>query len=389
MSYFNCLNAAEKSKIFFLPPASTLSNTGREVLACALGAVLYMPASSPEIFNKLFKKKIAGLITTVLCLEDAIGDQQVASAEQNLVKQLTALQKVKKLNQPPFIFVRVRNGAQLKRLVKTLGAALPVLTGFVFPKFEPSTGWQYFEELKRVNQFLEQPLYGMPILESAGIIQLETRSADLLQIKTVLDIYKDLVLNIRIGATDLSGYYGIRRSSEFTIYDIALIKDCIAAIINVFGRCPDDYVISSPVWEYFSPGHRVLKPQLRKSPFQEHYGKPGLQLRHQLICSHLDGLIKEVLLDKANGLIGKTIIHPSHLAPVQALYAVTHEEYADATDILQNGNGGVLKSAYNNKMNEVKPHINWAQKIITMSKIYGVLKENYDYTSIIYAKKEL
>jgi len=391
MSYFNYLNTEEKNNTFFLPPAETILNTERETLAYALGATLYMPASSPKIFDKLFKKAVPGLISTVLCLEDAINDEDVVKAENNLIKQLTALHKVKdeEKNYPPFIFVRVRNPEQMKRLVKMLGSKLSVLTGFVFPKFEPSNGWRYFEELKQVNKFLDQPLYGMPILESSGIIKLETRTTYLLKIKEILDVYKDLVLNIRIGATDLSGQYGMRRSYEFTIYDIAVIRYCIASIINVFGRSTDGYVISSPVWEYFSPGSRVLKPQLRKSPFQEQHGPLGLQLRQRLICSHIDGLIKEVILDKANGLIGKTIIHPNHLAAVQALYAVTHEEYSDATDILQNGNGGVLKSAYNNKMNEVKPHINWAKKIMTMSKIYGVLKENHDYTNIIYAKEEL
>jgi len=101
-------------------------------------------------------------------------------------------------------------------------------------------------------------------------------------------------------------------------------------------------------------------------------------------------LISEVMLDKANGLIGKTVIHPDHILPVQALYVVTHEEYCDARDILANGgNGGVTKSVYKNKMNESKPHTFWAQRIMELSKIYGVLNERYDYTSIIYEGEKL
>ncbi len=67
----------------------------------------------------------------------------------------------------------------------------------------------------------------------------------------------------------------------------------------------------------------------------------------------MDGLIREIILDKENGFIGKTVIHPTHLIMVNALYVVTHEEYLDAYGILEeNSSGGVFKSTYENKMNE-------------------------------------
>lgn len=67
-------------------------------------------------------------------------------------------------------------------------------------------------------------------------------------------------------------------------------------------------------------------------------GRDGLKLRMQFINIYLDGLIREVALDKENGIVGKTIIHPSHILPVQSLYAVTHEEFVDATHVLENNN---------------------------------------------------
>ncbi len=51
----------------------------------------------------------------------------------------------------------------------------------------------------------------------------------------------------------------------------------------------------------------------------------GVKLREKIINKSIDGLIREVLLDKANGIIGKTIIHPTHIIPVEALYVVSHE----------------------------------------------------------------
>ena len=63
---------------------------------------------------------------------------------------------------------------------------------------------------------------------------------------------------------------------------------------------------------------------------------------------HEEGLIQEVSLDHANGLIGKTVIHPSHIKVVQAMHIVTMEDYLDARSILQNADtyNGVLKSSF-------------------------------------------
>lgn len=391
MIHFDYLSREQQQKIFYLPPMQGPLAADKETLAHALGATLYMPGTSSKAINDIINNKIPGLMSTVICLEDAINDREVDVAEENLLMQLKTLLSLKeKGSSLPFIFIRVRNLPQFKRLVTKLGPALLVLTGFVFPKFNVEVGHKYFEQLKATNKLIGKTLYGMPIFEGPKTIYLESRAKQLLKLKKLLDSYKELVLNVRIGATDLSGLYGLRRSPELTIYDIAVIRDFIADLVNVFGRPQDNYVISGPVWEYFPSGSRVLKPQLRQTPFQEHYGNEGRKVRQNLIDRYIDGLIREVMLDKANGLIGKTIIHPSHILPVQALYAVTHEEYCDADDILANGStGGVTKSVYNNKMNEPKPHTNWAKRMMLLAKIYGVLNEHYDYTSIIYEGEKL
>ena len=53
--------------------------------------------------------------------------------------------------------------------------------------------------------------------------------------------------------------------------------------------------------------------------------------------------------------------------------------------IIANSEGqvGVLKSQYNNKMNEMKPHLYWAKRILLQAKIYGVYNEDQDFTSLI------
>ena len=54
--------------------------------------------------------------------------------------------------------------------------------------------------------------------------------------KDLLAAYRDLVPCMRIGATDLSGLWGLRRSRDFTVYDLAAVRDVIADVVNVFGR---------------------------------------------------------------------------------------------------------------------------------------------------------
>ncbi len=358
-----------------------------------------MPATRLEVAEEIKNGKHEGLTTVILDLEDAIGDQQVGQAEESLAQQLFQLLSYVRTGmmseqQLPLLFVRVRSVEQLERLLNSLGETLELLTGFVLPKFSSDNGRAYFALIAEYNRTMHTGagdasrtpvLYGLPILESSKIIYRETRWKELLAIKEILDEVQEYVLNVRIGATDFSSLYGLRRSPDITIYEIAVIRDCIADIINLFGRVDSDYVISGPVWEYFSHRERIFKPQLRVSPFEDAFGKPGRYLRMDFISDAVDGLIREVMMDKENGIIGKTIIHPSHIKPVQAMYAVTHEEYMDALEIVERNDGslGVFKSTYANKMNEIKPHLNWAYRIINRSKVYGVLHEQQHFVSLL------
>ncbi|OWR33059.1 citrate lyase subunit beta [Saccharibacillus sp. O23] len=392
MRYFDYLSEEETEKLFYQAPAPFCNGSDKDLLAHAVGAALYMPATKPGIAEDLSSGKHVGLTSVVIDLEDAVGDLRLEEAEAALVAQIRKLEDwstsgsidSEKL---PLIFVRVRTAEQAERLLEQLGTAVVRLTGLVFPKFDVQAGERYLALLTRYNETkpADAPiLYGMPILESAEIIYAETRQEMLLGIKRLLDRHRSYILNVRIGATDFSSLFGLRRKPDMTIYDIGVIRDCVADIVNLFGRAGSGYVISGPVWEYFK-SDRVLKPQLRETPFQETAGQEGLRVRMQYINKYVDGLIREVELDKENGIVGKTIIHPTHICPVQAMYTVTHEEHMDALHILESSGGeiGVVKSGYDNKMNEIKPHLNWARRIMIRSEIYGVLNENQNFTALL------
>ncbi|MEH7458252.1 HpcH/HpaI aldolase/citrate lyase family protein [Bacillus sp. JJ1127] len=390
MRHFSYLSLEEKKNLFYQEPIAFSKDMAKDQLAYALGATLYTPGTKETIADDIAKKKHEGATSIVLCLEDSVSDGDMKFAEQNVIIQIQLLAHLidaDKLHPSdiPLLFIRVREPKQMRSIVIELGSAVHCICGFVFPKFTSANGTSYINELRYINETYSLTLYGMPILESPEIMYKETRTKALLAIKTILDSYRNSILNVRIGATDFSGIFGIRRNKDTTIYDISVIRDCISDIINIFSRQADEYVISGPVWEYFGNRQRVLKPQLRQTPFRESLGNAGLTMREEMLYRYEDGLIHEVLLDQANGLIGKTVIHPSHIKLVQAMHVVTLEDYLDAKAICENAHtyNGVMKSSFANKMNEVKPHLNWARKILLKSNIYGVLNEQQTFIDLL------
>lgn len=213
-----------------------------------------MPATRPSIAEDIRSGKNVGMVSMVLDLEDAIGDLQVQSAEDNVLKQLLQLQSfvqsgIMSEEDMPIIFIRVRSPEQMKRVIVELEDTLAWVAGFVLPKFSMSNCQLYLDIVRDYNQQKSSTmpvLYVMPILESCDIIYLESRANTLFELKKVLHEFKDYVLNVRIGATDFSSLFGLRRSPDMTIYDIGVIRDCIADIVNIFGRADDNYVISGP-----------------------------------------------------------------------------------------------------------------------------------------------
>jgi citrate lyase beta subunit len=378
--HFDHLTAVDERRLFALPPESFTAADNGALLARALGATLYSPATRPALAKDIARQRAAGVLSVVVCLEDAISDADVADAERNAVEQLRDLAATG--SDGPLVFVRVREPEQVARVVDGLGEDLAVLTGFVLPKFTARSGPGFLREVAAASARTGRLLRVMPVLEAPEVVHAEGRQAALLAVRELLAGHREHVLALRIGATDLSSVFGLRRRRELTIYDIRVVADAIADVVNVLGRADGTgYVVTGPVWEYFPPAERLFKPQLRESPFAEHDERP---LRAALLARHLDGLIREVVLDRANGLTGKTVIHPSHVAAVHALSVVTSEEYRDATDVLGTAaSGGAAASAFGNKMNESKPHTAWAREVALRARVFGVAHPDVSFVDLL------
>jgi citrate lyase beta subunit len=384
--HFGYLTAGQDQSLFAHAPQPFDRTSERSTLGMALGATLYSPGTTREYARRICALVGRGVTSAVLCLEDAIRDTDVPAAERNVAAQLADLHQAEQERghaAAPLLFVRVRHPDQIQSLVKEAGPAAATLTGFVFPKFTAGTGPEFLEALAEVRAETGLPLYGMPVLESPETIYAETRVRELVAVRDLLARHADAVLAVRIGATDMCGLFGLRRSNDQTVYDLTVVREVIADIVNVFCR-DSQFVVSGPVWEYFARGERMFKPLLRESPFLARNDLPNaVNVRRQLVRSDLDGLLTEVVLDKATGIIGKTVIHPSHVRPVHSMLVVTAEEHCDALATLCLTDGGVRSSDYANKMIESKPHARWAAGILRRAAVFGVLRPDRTFVDLL------
>lgn len=382
MRHFDFLDAGLTDRLFHLAPETFDRDRGRDALAVALGGTLYAPATRPTIEQDLVGAYRRGVVSAVLCLEDAIADAEVEFAEKNLAHQLTHL--FESGEDHPLVFVRVREPGQISRLVERLGDLAQHVDGIVVPKFTATSGEPFLDAVARASVEVGRRWWVMPVIESPEVFWLETRVETLRGIRASLSEHDAEVLAVRIGATDLSSILGLRRPPDVTIYDVAPIAGVIGDIVNMLGRRDGTgFVVTGPVWEHFDNRERLFKPQLRETPFT---GQADRVLRRSLISKGLDGLMREVVLDQANGLLGKTVIHPSHVPAVHALSVVTHEDYVDAVDICQvSSGGGVSASQYRNKMNEASPHLNWANAILLRARAFGVAREDVTFVDLLEA----
>ncbi|WP_406127154.1 HpcH/HpaI aldolase/citrate lyase family protein [Streptomyces sp. NBC_00989] len=384
MRHFGHIAPEVRQRLFFQEPCEFDADSPARLLAAALGATLYSPATRPRLADDIVKLAGRGVVSMVLCLEDSIGDEDVPAAEENLVQQFTEL-AARPDTELPLLFVRVRVPEQIPDLVRRMGPAVRLLSGFVMPKFTEESGTPFLEALAAAEAASGHRLFGMPVLESPELLYRESRVETLEGISRAVGKYRDRVLALRLGVTDFCSSYGLRRASDMTAYDVQIVANVIGDVVNMLGRADGTgFTVTGPVWEYFRVQERMFKPQLRRSPFLEGQAE---ELREALIEHAMDGLLREIALDQANGLLGKTCIHPTHVLPVHALSVVSHEEFCDAQDILrpERGGGGVLRSAYTNKMNEVKPHRAWAERTMLRAEIFGVAREDVGFVELLAA----
>lgn len=366
MKYFSYLNTIDDSlvdKFFYKKPVNIDKNTDLDTLKYSLGSFLYIPAIQEKMLNNVLNKKIKNLSTFAICLEDSVGDTGEKEAIENLntfFEKLTIKIKNNEFLKEdiPFIFVRPKNEDCLKKIVSIVKKYNDLIMGIVIPK---ATSERIDSFINILDDCALSNMYILPIIESPEFIQSHSKNEAFIKMAFVINKYKDRILNIRIGVTDILGHYGIRREKTLSIYDSVIYKMFVSDIISYLQDL--DIPISGGVSEFFN-------------------------LKDEDILNNYE---KEMLLDRLNGLIGKTVIHPEQITLVQYFNVVSYEDYLDAKSILSNLDNkfGALGSLNSDRMNEIKPHLKWAKKILILASIYGVYNEDYSFRRVLNELKKI
>ena len=178
MRHFGHIAPEVRQRLFHREPSDFTADSPARMLAAALGATLYSPATRPQLADDIVKQAGRGVVSMVLCLEDSIDDAEVVDAEENLVRQFADL-----AGRPGAPSCRCCSSGsatpeQIPDLVRRLGAAVRLLSGFVLPKFTEERGVPFLEALTAAEAASGRRLFAMPVLESPELLYLESRGRD-------------------------------------------------------------------------------------------------------------------------------------------------------------------------------------------------------------------
>ena len=287
-----------------------------------LGAPLYMPGNRRDILEIANGEKYPWLRAMIFCTEDAVLQADVDSCVRHLG---LCLQGFKNTTQQ-YRFIRVRNPDVLGRLL-----ALPdidKIDGFVLPKFTEDVFNDYLDQLR------DTTFKVMPTLETKEVFNVNAMT-NLCQGLLQSDMAEN-VLMLRIGGNDLMNLLGLRRERASTIYETPL-GHIIAQLVTIFK--PYGFSLSAPVFEYLDDPHTLLR---------------------------------EMKMDLAYGLIGKTAIHPTQGPMIEEAFKVNIEDYEMALSLSDLDAPAVFRM--HDAMCEVATHQQWATQILSRQQCYG-LKE--------------
>lgn len=285
-----------------------------------LGAPLYMPGNRRDIMEIANGEKYPMLRSMIFCTEDAISKSEVDSCVRHIG---LCLQGFKDSTQK-FRFIRARNPEILARLLEL--PDIEKVDGFVLPKFTESVFDAYFDQLRGTSFKV------MPTLETKEVFDVNAMTQ--LRQGLLQDDIASRVVMLRIGGNDLMNLLGIRRPRFSTLYETP-IGNVISQLVTIFR--PYGFSLSAPVFEYLDD--------------------PAT-------------LQKEIKLDLAHGLTGKTAIHPTQVPTIEAAYAVDVEDYEMAISLSDQDSPAVFRM--HNAMCEVATHQQWATNMINRQQCYGV-----------------
>ncbi|MGZ4955922.1 MAG: HpcH/HpaI aldolase/citrate lyase family protein [Methylobacter sp.] len=302
-----------------LPGDAIMNTAPKSISPWCLGASLYMPAHRLDLMDCANGEKLETVRSMIFCTEDAVSHAELNSSLRHLGLCLQGFRDTPNR----FRFIRARNPEILARLLDL--PDIEKIDGFVLPKFNETNFHAYFDQLQDTSFKV------MPTLETRDVFDVGAMN-ELRRGLLQHDIFSRILM-LRIGGNDLMNLLGIRRPRNMTLYETPL-GHAIAQLVMVFK--PYGFSLAAPVFEYLEDAVTLQK---------------------------------EIQLDLAHGLIGKTAIHPSQVPVIEAMYGVNNEDYEMALALNQSASPAVFRM--HGAMCEVETHKQWGRDIIDRRQRYG------------------
>jgi citrate lyase beta subunit len=294
----------------------------------ALGATLYMPVTRPGIFDIVTGSKIAGLRSLVLCLEDALAEQDLEAGLSNLADLLARLAgHGRKHGDRPLLFVRPRSVAMAADIAAM--ARIESVDGFVAPKCRPGHVAAWYRAVDRTDLVL------MPTLETEEFFDACDTKAFMRELRT---LGRDRILALRIGGNDLMARLGLRRERGLTLYDGPLGH--ILSSLAVRGAT-EGFALTAPVFEILDDPV-TFRDELRR--------------------------------DAGHGFVGKTAIHPCQVNAIHGAFQPARTDIDMARAILAPDAPAVFQM--NGAMCEPATRAVWAQNVLARAESLGAREEH-------------
>ncbi len=293
------------------------SRTQRMLDPMALGATLFIPATHKNLPAILKQEKYPHLRSCVIDTEDGLHVKHEADVLTQLCELLGAYEP-----NSLYVFLRPRNIEWLETMLTC--KALKHIDGFVLPKFSLENAERYLHALHGYDGAFMPSVEGRELFDATLLRALKEKLAP----------YKARIPLVRFGAEDMLRQLGIRRESAFSLYELSATSQVIANMLHVFK--PDGYEVCAPVYPFYDD---------------------------------IEGFAREIRRDLAEGLLSKTIIHPSQIEAFERAYRVDEKTLQSARRLVTFegavfGDGG--------DMAEKATRQPWVEKILRRAEIYGV-----------------
>ena len=289
--------------------------------ALELGATMYIPATNLNLWEVTQGLRYPELRSVVICLEDAVLEQDIQMGMLNLKKLLKRIEQDPHTNQTVAVFIRPRHPEMAKHILDW--QLQHTFNGFVLPKFT-LTNLEVWKNLALKDLVL------MPTLETAEYFDL----GYLNEAKSALKYDFPPVLCLRIGGNDLLSCLNLRRPKQNTIYQTP-VGQLIPHLVGQF--IPAGFSLSAPTFEHFE---------------------------------NIELLKQELSLDHQYSLFTKTAIHPTQIAVIHNALKVEMQDFQEAKMIADVEAKSVFK--HQGSMLEPATHRNWANMILKRAELFGI-----------------